>query len=720
LQAACAEPAGGGLANLPWRGPAARKPTGMKFPLACLLGLLSPLVSLAQMPADDPNQWLEDVTGEKPLAWAREKNAITRRELEASPDFQPIHDRLLAILDSKARIPAVEKRGAFYYNFWRDADHVRGLWRRTSLAEYRKPEPAWETVLDLDALAAAEQENWVWKGANFLAPTYDRALLDLSRGGGDATVVREFDVTTKRFVPNGFVLPEAKSSVDWLGRDRLFVGTDFGAGSMTTSGYPRVVKEWQRGTPLTAARVVFEGETTDVASGGFTSDEPGFHREFVQRTPAFFREISYLRVGGKLIRLELPDDANLGTFREFMTVELRSDWSVGGRTYPAGALLATPWDQFLAGGRDFAVLFTPGPRTSLAGHSSTRHAIIVNELDHVRNKLYVRTPQADGTWSRTPLPAPEFGSSTATAVDHETDDYWLNVSDFLTPSSLYLGTLGQPNRELLKQLPAFFHTDGLEVSQHEAVSKDGTRVPYFQVGRKDRPLDGTAPTLLYGYGGFEISMTPTYSAGMGSSWLERGGVYVLANIRGGGEFGPAWHQAAVKAHRQRAYDDFIAIAEDLIKRKVTSTPHLGIMGGSNGGLLMGVMITQRPDLFGAVVCQVPLLDMKRYSHLLAGASWMAEYGNPDLPEEWAYLSRYSPYQNVKPGVTYPRTLYTTSTRDDRVHPGHARKMVAKLTALKQDVLYYENIEGGHGGAANNQQQAFMNALAYTFLLKQLK
>ena len=672
------------------------------------------------MSSNDPHQWLEEVDGERALAWSRDHNAITQRELEASPDFKPIKERLLSILDSKARIPAVVKRGEFYYNFWRDAKNSRGLWRRTTLAEYRKSEPAWETVLDLDALAAAEKENRVWTSANFLYPTYDRALLSLSRGGGDAVVVREFDVTTKNFVKDGFTLPEAKSSVDWVGRDTLFVGTDFGAGSMTTSGYPRVVKEWKRGTPLTAAKIVFEGEANDVASNGFTSDEPGFHREFVQRAPAFFREISYLRVGDKLTKLDLPDDVNMGTFRQFVTVELRSNWTVGGKTYLAGALLATPWDQFLAGGRDFAVLFTPGPRTSLAGRSHTRSAIIVNELDNVRNRLYVCAPQPDGTWSRTPLPAPEFGTTSATAVSNDSDDFWMSVSDFLTPSSLYLGAIGKPERELLKQLPAFFQTDGLAVTQHEAVSKDGTRVPYFQVARTGLKLDGSAPTLLYGYGGFEISMTPNYSAGMGASWLERGGVYVLANIRGGGEFGPVWHQAALKANRQRAYDDFIAIAEDLIKRRVTSTPHLGIMGGSNGGLLVGAMLTQRPDLFGAVVCEVPLLDMKRYNHLLAGASWMAEYGNPDIPGEWAYISRYSPYQNVKLGAKYPRTLFTTSTRDDRVHPGHARKMVALMKAQNHDVLYYENIEGGHGGAANNQQQAFMSALAYTFLLKQLR
>ena len=353
------------------------------------------------------------------------------------------------------------------------------------------------------------------------------------------------------------------------------------------------------------------------------------------------------------------------------------------------------------------------------GVTTTREHLILTELDNVRSRLSLLT-RAGSAWQRTPLPVPEFGTVAVSSTDEDSDDYFLNVTGFLTPSSLYLGKIGQEKRELLKQLPAFFNSDGLAVSQHEAVSSDGTRVPYFQVSRAGLKLDGSHPTLLYGYGGFEISMTPAYSAGSGAAWLERGGVYVLANIRGGGEFGPLWHQAALKENRQRAYDDFIAIGEDLIKRRVTSTPRLGVMGGSNGGLLVGVMLTQRPDLFGAVVCQVPLLDMQRYSQLLAGASWMGEYGNPAVPGEWSYISRYSPYHNVRPGVIYPRVLFTTSTRDDRVHPGHARKMAAKLDAQKANFLYYENIEGGHGGAANNQQSAYMNALAYTFLLKQLR
>jgi prolyl oligopeptidase len=670
--------------------------------------------------AADPFQWLEDVGGEKPLAWARARNAVTEGELEAHPAYRATHDRILAILDSKEKIPYVTKHGAHYYNFWRDAVHVRGLWRRTSLEEYRKSAPAWETVLDLDALAKAENENWVWKTAVWLEPDLDRCLLELSRGGADAVVVREFDVARKAFVPDGFTLPEAKNRVAWSNREAIYVGTNEGPGSLTDSGYPRTARLWRRGTPFTSAPLVFEGQKTDVSANVYTTDEPGFRREFARRTITFFSGEHYLKVGDTFQKLDLPADARQGTWREFITITLRSAWNVGGKTFPAGALLALPWERFLRGERDFAVLFTPAPRRSLAGYTATRHHVIVNELENVRNRLYVLTPTADGTWRREPLPAPEFGSISASAVEDASDDYWLMVDDFLSPPSLHRGTIGNASREQLKQLPAFFNAEGLEVSQHEAVSADGTRVPYFQVARRGVKLDGTNPTLLYGYGGFEISQVASYRAGVGAAWLERGGVYILANIRGGGEFGPAWHQAALKEKRQRAYDDFIAIAEDLVRRKITSPRHLGIQGGSNGGLLMGVMLTQRPDLFNAVVCQVPLLDMRRYNQLLAGASWMGEYGNPDVPAEWAYISKYSPYQNVKAGVKYPRVLFTTSTRDDRVHPGHARKMAALMLEQGHDILYYENIEGGHGGAANNRQSAKMAALAYTFLLKQLQ
>ena len=708
----------------------------------------------------DPYLWLEDVTGEKALSWVREQNAASTRELEASPDFEPIRRRLLAILDSKEKIPYVTKHGGWCYNFWRDDKNVRGLWRRTTLAQFKKAEPAWETVLDLDQLSAAEKENWVWKGYDILYPSYDRCLVFLSRGGADAIVVREFDLKSRKFVTDGFSLPEAKSAVAWRNRDTLYVGTDFGPGSLTASGYPRVVKEWERHTPLAQAKLVFEGKPEDVSVDPAVVHDHRWTYEFIHRGVTFFTSEDFVRRADRWVRIDKPADAVVDTYEDQLLLRLRSDWSVGGKTYLAGSLLAAEFGGYLKGKREFAVLFTPTERKSLAGTSDTKHYLLVNELENVRNKLYV-LQHRKGQWTRAPLAAPAFGSVGISGVDpHESDDYFLTVTDFLTPSSLYLGTLrggaptlvglgrtqvtahsveagapkptevgapgtasgfdpGRAGLEKLKSLPAFFKADGLEITQHEAASKDGTRVPYFQVSRQGLALDGKNPTLLYGYGGFEVPMLPGYSAGVGSAWLERGGVYVLANIRGGGEFGPKWHEAARKRNRQRAFDDFIAVAEDLIARKVTTSKHLGIQGGSNGGLLMGVMLTERPDLFKAVVCQVPLLDMRRFNRLLAGASWMDEYGDPDRPEDWAYMSRYSPYQNVVPGKTYPRVLFTTSTRDDRVHPGHARKMVAKMKAQGHDVLYYENIEGGHGGAANNKQAAYMSALAYTFLLKEL-
>jgi prolyl oligopeptidase len=685
------------------------------------VGLTAPLLASAQS-TDDPNLWLEDVTGERALNWVREQNAVTEKELVASADFEPIRAHLFSIYNSKDQIPYVTKAGAYYYNFWKDSQHVRGIWRRTSPEEYRKRDPVWETVLDLDKLAADEKENWVWSYEETRYPDYTRSLVHLSRGGGDASVAREFDLEAKAFVKDGFTLPEAKSEITWRGADSVYVTTDFGPGSLTDSGYPRIVKVWQRGTPLGTATVVFEGAKADVGSAGWATDEPGFHREFVERELTTFTAEYYVVQNGKLLRLEIPADATFGTFREFLTVTLRKGWSVAGRSYPPGAVLAIPWEAFLAGGREFAMLFTPSARISLAGATYLRNRIIINELDNVHNKLYVLKPGENGAWSRVILPAPEFGTVSANAVERESDAFFLNVADFLTPSSLYLGSIGGGNRVLLKRLPEFFSPEGLEISQHEAVSKDGTRVPYFQVSRKGFALDGSHPTLLTGYGGFQVSIMPNYDSDVGASWLNRGGVYVVANIRGGGEFGPEWHEAAVREHRQRSYDDFVSVAEDLITRRVTSPKHLGIMGASNGGLLVGVMLTQRPDLFGAVVCQSPLLDMKRFSHLLAGASWMGEYGNPDVPEEWKYISQYSPYHNVRADLSYPRVLFMTSTRDDRVHPGHARKMALKMEAQHHDVLFYENTEGGHGegGAANNQQLAYEGALKYTFLLKQLR
>ncbi len=670
---------------------------------------------------EDPRIWLEDVTGDRALTWVRERNAESTAELTHSEAFQTLDKRLLAVLDSTAKIPMISKIGPYYYNFWKDATHKRGLWRRTSLDEYRKAEPAWETVIDLDALGAAEHENWVWHGATVLKPAYERCLVSLSRGGADADVKREFDLKTKSFVANGYSVPEAKSRVAWRNLDSVFIGTDFGPGSLTNSGYPRIAKEWTRGTPLETAKVVFEGESDDMSVSAYRDLTPGFERDFVARQKTFYSSETFLRRDGKLIRIETPDDANIDVDREWLMVELRTDWTVGGKTYPSGALLATDFEAFLKGARNFDILFEPTARKSLSGFSPTKNHILLNELDNIRNKIYVLTHK-DGKWLREPLPGvPEIGTTSASAVDSdESDDFFMTSSNYLMPMTLSFGTIGGKLVEKLKQSPSFFDAAGLTVTQHEAKSADGTLVPYFQVSRENLKLDGSNPTLLYGYGGFEISMVPGYSATAGIGWLEKGGVYVVANIRGGGEFGPKWHQAALKANRPRAYEDFAAVAEDLISRKVTSPKHLGIQGGSNGGLLMGNMLTRRPDLFGAVVCQVPLLDMKRYNKLLAGASWMGEYGNPDIASEWEFIQTFSPYHMLKEGVKYPRTLFTTSTRDDRVHPGHARKMAAKMKEMGIDLVYYENIEGGHGGAADNKQAAFMSALAYTFLWNQLK
>jgi prolyl oligopeptidase len=669
----------------------------------------------------DPFQWLEEVTGAKPMVWVKERNAESTGELTQSGRFQALNHRLLEILDSHARIPTIQKLGPFYYNFWRDAKNPRGLWRRTTLEEYRKDKPAWEIVLDLDALARQEKENWVWHGAQALRPEYQLALISLSRGGADAEVVREFNLGMKAFVKDGYNLPEAKSRVAWRSAESLFVGTDFGSGSLTRSGYPRIVKEWTRGTPLTEAVVVFEGRRDDMGIWAHRDLTPGFERDIIMRRPTFWTSASFLRREGRLVAIEKPDDADASLHRRWLLLRLRTDWTIGGKTYPAGALLAIDLESFLKGDRAFDVLFEPTERKSLARFTPTRHHILLNELDNVRSRVEVLTHR-DGQWHREPLPGlPEFGEATVRAVDpEESDDYFLETTDFLTPTTLSLGTAGGGRAEKIKQLPAFFDAQGLVVSQHEAVSTDGTRIPYFQVARKDLALVGRNPTLLYGYGGFELPMLPTYRPTIGAAWLEKGGVYVVANIRGGGEFGPQWHRAALKANRHKAYDDFIAVAEALVHRKLTSPPQLGVLGRSNGGLLVGNMLTRRPDLFGAIVCGSPLLDMRRFNRLLAGASWMAEYGDPDVPEEWAFIRTFSPYHNVAKSAKYPPTLITTSTRDDRVHPGHARKMVAKMKDQGHDVLYYENIEGGHAAAADNKQQAFMEALTYTFLWNELK
>ena len=671
------------------------------------------------MKVEDPNLWLEEVTGEKPLAWVKERNALSQKELESAPGFAELRTRLRSIYDSKDRIPAAEVHGKYLYNFWKDETHPRGLWRRTSLAEYKKPAPNWEVVLDLDALGTQEKQSWVWHAAQCLPPKYERCMVSLSPGGSDAHVIREFDSVKKAFVEPGFALPEAKSEAYWKDLDTLYVSTDFGPGTLTSSGYPRQVKEWKRGTALSEAKLLLEGETGDVAVFGYREFDHGKTRDWFGHAKTFFSDETSLRVGETMVKIDKPDDASVSGWDDQALLQLRSDWVINEKIYKAGSLLAIPLEALKAGKRDFTVLFEPTAHSSLESFVGTRTALFITTLEDVKTVIFVATRGKKG-WEQKKLDTTELGTFSVSAFDKDVnDDYWFTETGFTTPSTLSLGSVGKAKREVLKTTPAFFNAAGLEVTQHFATSKDKTRVPYFQVSKAGLVLDGTAATLLEGYGGFEVSLTPYYDATVGAAWLEKGGVFALANIRGGGEYGPEWHRAALTHHRQRAYDDFAAVAEDLIARKVTSSPRLGILGGSNGGLLMGVMLTQRPELFGAIVCQVPLLDMKRYHLLLAGASWMEEYGDPSNPDDWLALSQFSPYQNVKPGVKYPRTFFTTSTKDDRVHPGHARKMVARLLENGADVLYYENIEGGHGGAADAGQRAQMMALSFTFLAKQL-
>ncbi len=697
-----------------------------QFSSACLIaGLaIAGSASAQTAPPSDPHAWLEDVQGEKALDWVKARNAKAEAEIAGTPAFKTLEAQIRAILDSDAKIPGVEKIGGYYYNFWKDKQHERGVWRRTTLDEYRKPEPKWETVLDLDALNKAENAKWVWHGADCLKPKYERCLIALSPGGSDADVTREFDLTTKQFVQDGFFRPEAKGGLAWIDEDTVYVFTDFGPGTLTTSGYPNIVKEWKRGTPLSAAKTVYEGKPGDMYIAAMRDHTPGWQRDFVSRTLAFYNDELYLRgKDGTLVKIDAPNSAQKNVHKEWLLLELREPYSAGGKTYAPGALIATRFDDFMAGKREFTALFEPDEHSSLAGYTWTRDHLVLNVMQDVKNRLSVLTPGKDG-WAKSDfVGAPTIGTLGVGAVDaDDSNAVWLTATDFLTPTTLSIATVtdksGGQQPEVLKSNPVFFDGSKDVIEQHFATSKDGTKVPYFLVRPKALAFDGKAPTLLYGYGGFEVSMTPAYSGGIGKGWLEKGGVYALANIRGGGEYGPRWHQAALKANRHKAYEDFAAIADDLVARMVTSKQHLGAMGGSNGGLLMGNMLTQYPEKFGAIVVQVPLLDMKRYSHLLAGASWMAEYGNPDTAD-WEFIKGFSPYHLFDPAKTYPATLFTTSTKDDRVHPGHARKMMALMEAAGKDVRYYENIEGGHGGAANNAQAAHMTALAYTFLWDQL-
>ena len=663
--------------------------------------------------AIDPYLWLEDVLGEDALDWVRARNEPTIEEFSGD-EFERMRTQALEVLDTDARIPYVRRRGDYLYNFWRDAANPRGLWQRTTLESYRTDNPDWDVLIDVDELARADDENWVWAGANVIYPEYTRALVSLSRGGSDAAIVREFDMATREFVDDGFALPEAKSGFSWVDPDTLLIGTDFGEGSLTESGYPRIIKRWHRGQPVEDAQTVFEGSAGDVIVATGVDRTPGFERTLLRRALDFFNDQVYELRGDELIRINAPTDAAISVHRQWLLIELRTDWITGSASYTAGSLLAADYDEFLAATAQLRVVFEPDAHTSLLHYAWTRDRLVVVTLSDVASRVEIVTP---GTWQRRPVTdVPANTNTVIVAADDTGDEIFLDSSGFTTPSRLIHGAVDGP-LEQIKSAPAFFDAEGMTVAQHFATSKDGTAIPYFVV--RPRDAAGPGPTLLGGYGGFEVARTPGYDGVLGRLWLARGGTFVLANIRGGGEYGPRWHTQAMRAGRHLVAEDFASVATDLVDRGIADVRQLGAQGGSNGGLLMGVMLTKYPELFGALVCQVPLLDMRRFHLLLAGASWVAEYGDPDNPDDWEFIAEYSPYQNISADVEYPPVLITTSTRDDRVHPGHARKMTAALETAGHRVWYYENIEGGHAGAADNAQTAFKSALSFSFLWRML-
>lgn len=686
----------------------------------------------------DPAQdlWLEEVEGSKALQWVRGQNARTLKRLEENAHYKSNFEAALEIAQSKARIPYGSVRNGHVYNFWQDEQHVRGLWRRTPVAEYRKAEPKWETLLDIDALASREGANWVYKGVDCLPPQNTLCLVKLSNGGKDAVTVREYDLSSRTFIEGGFTLPEAKSDVVWVDRETVLVATDWGRGkdgksSLTTSGYPYIVKLWKRGTALADAKEVFRGKDTDVAASPFALKDENGHRWFgVVEAPSFFTsrhlvftDTAAVASGAPPVVVPLPAKASIAGLHDgLLLVSLDEDWSPAGQgsNFAKGDIVAFAWADFLQHKKlpPVSLVFHPNSRQAVQGLSVAKGAVLLTLSDNVAVKV-LELVHSHGAWSRREAPLPANGSGGVVFSDPEQTEAFLSYEGYLDPDALYEYTVGPkaaaPVR--LKSLPPWFDAAPYEVHQFDATSTDGVKVPYFVVRKKG--LTGAAPTLLYGYGGFQVSQTPSYSGTVGRLWLNQGGTYVVANIRGGGEFGPAWHDAGLKTRRQIVYDDFIAVAEDLIARGLSSKEKLGAMGGSNGGLLMGVMFTQRPDLFHAIVCQVPLLDMLRYHLLLAGASWMEEYGDPDNPQERAFLAKLSPYHNVDASKAYPEIYFETSTKDDRVHPGHARKMAHRLEALGKPFLYYENIDGGHSAAANQREAAHRTALEFTYLREKL-
>lgn len=676
--------------------------------------------------AADPYLWLEEVEGERAMEWVRAHNEHSLGVLQGDPRYAQLHAQALEIVQSRDRIPGVGfNHDGTLDNFWQDATHVRGVWRTTTLDSYRTAEPVWETILDIDALSTAEGKNWVYKGVTCLPPQETRCLVSLSDGGKDAVTVREFDRATRIFVADGFILPESKGGASWIDENTLLVSRDFGDGTLTDSGYPRTVRLMRRGQTIEQATTIFEGQQTDVSVSAYTlRDADGVVKAtLINRGINFYEgETWRLNADGTTTQLQLPAKSNINALVQGqLVVTTDQDWTApSGQEFRTGDVIAWNLEQWLANPATPAqLIIRPTEREAIEGITATRNKLVVALYENVRGSVYVYQPNPSGEWARTRLDLPQNVTVGVGSASERNDQVFVSVAGYLNPSSLYLADAATGQADVVKSLPAKFDATGMVVEQFEARSADGTMIPYFVVHKGDMPMDGSNPTLLYGYGGFQSSLLPGYSATVGKLWLERGGVYVIANTRGGGEFGPRWHQAALQENRQRAHEDFQAVALDLEARNITSQPRLGIMGGSQGGLFMGAMLTQRPDLINGAVIQVPLFDMLRFHKLLAGASWIAEYGNPDIPEQRAWIEQYSPYQNLRAGQPYPEVFIHTSTKDDRVHPGHARKAAARLEELGYPVLFYENTDGGHAAGANLQETARRLALEYTYLTRRL-
>ncbi len=675
-------------------------------------------------PPVDKYTWLEDVSGPRSMAWVKAENARTDAVLKVAPQYGPNFDAALAVAQDPHRLPGPDLRGDEVYNTWRDAKNPRGLWRKTAVVDYLTAEPHWKTVLDFDALGKAEGVGWVSKGTTCLYPGDEFCTVSLSAGGEDATTEREFNLKTGAFVPGGFILPHSKQTAAWVDKNTLLVTRDWGTGTVTQSGYPFVVKEWKRGTPLDSAVEVARGAATDQVETipEVLHDAQGHSAVLIRRGVTFFDSQTFVRTGKGFERLMLPPKADVtGLLDGRLLVHLHADWPLAGTTLPQGSLVELKLSEAL---KDPAHLkpspvFTPTTQEFLQGEATTRDRLLLETLDHVQGRAYVYTPGPHG-WTKQRLAVPENVSVNIASVSNTDNRFFLAITGFLTPPSVWMGDAVKATIAQAKSQPPLFDASHETVDQFEATSNDGTKIPYFVVHPKGMAMDGSHPTLLTAYGGFEVSETPRYSAYTGKLWLEKGNVFVLANIRGGGEFGPAWHDAGLNVHRQRIYDDFAAVGQDLITRGITSTPHLGIEGGSNGGLLMGVEMEQHPALWRAVVIQVPLLDMLGFEHIAAGASWVGEYGSVTDPAQRAFLAGISPYNQLKPDVTYPEPLIFTTTKDDRVGPQHARKFAAKMEEFHEPFFYDEITEGGHGAGADLKQEAGTYALTYTYLDRKLE